>query len=244
MGNVSRRQVFEQSVLENHKELFLLTRQLPAYYKYKLLFETLLAFAFLALLSVPMLLVALCIKLRMGSPIFVKQLRVGRYGIPFYMYKFRTMYVGSATAKDMGFGAFNKPQNDPRIVGYLGYFLRKYKLDELPQIFNVLLGDMCLIGPRPYIYEETVLIPNSYYKRYLVRPGITGPWQVAFNTDLSIKEKLDSDEEYVGAMSFKRDLRLLFLTGIYVWLGENHSKNKHKDKDKSENENVYKLRAK
>ena len=153
-----------------------------------------------------------------GSP-FYTQMRIGRGGRVYRMWKLRTM-VPDADAKlaayleaDAGACAewtrTQKLKSDPRITG-IGRFLRKTSLDELPQVWNVLRGDMSLVGPRPMLEEQRLLYPGRDY--YALRPGITGLWQVHSRNDSAFAERARFDTQYNRQMSLGQDLRLLVAT--------------------------------
>jgi lipopolysaccharide/colanic/teichoic acid biosynthesis glycosyltransferase len=172
----------------------------------------------LLVLTAPLLLVsALLIKLTSRGPIIYSQLRVGRFGRPYTIYKLRTMAHNCERAS----GPQWATAQDPRVT-WLGRFLRRSHLDELPQLWNVLLGDMSLIGPRPerpeFVIELERAIPH-YRDRLQVRPGVTGLAQVQLppDTDLnSVRRKLAYDLYYVRRFNFWLDLRILFCTGFKV----------------------------
>ena len=136
------------------------------------------------------------------------------------MLKFRTMVVGAETRKHelselnihaAQTGAMFKIPDDPRITGF-GAWLRRWSLDELPQLWNVLKGDMSLVGPRPLIPEEAALVKGQYTERMRVRPGITGPWQILGRSDIPFDEMVRLDYLYVATWSSRQDLTLLLRT--------------------------------
>jgi exopolysaccharide biosynthesis polyprenyl glycosylphosphotransferase len=167
-----------------------------------------------------MLLAALAIKLDTPGPIFYSQTRSGLYGKPFKVYKFRSMYQDAEKR-----GAQWASQRDPRITR-VGYWLRVMRIDELPQIWNVLCGEMSLIGPRPERPEFDVKLKEAipYYEvRYLVKPGITGWAQVMYPYGASIEdayEKLSYDLYYIKNYSLWLDLAIAFKTIRIVLLGK------------------------
>ncbi len=172
----------------------------------------------LILLSPLFALIALQVKLSSRGPVFYSQERIGLYGLPFHIYKFRTM-VTDAEADGV-------PQithdNDPRITK-IGHWLRKYRLDELPQLWNILRGDMSIVGPRPerpFFIEQIMKEAPYYCLLYKVRPGLTswGPIRVGY-TDTTEKmiERLNCDIVYVENMSLLLDLKILFFTtGVII----------------------------
>lgn len=168
-----------------------------------------------AIVTVP---IAIAIKLTDGGPIFYTQTRVGRRGKPFKMIKFRSMVVNAdkmkaELAEETGQkGRFIfKMKNDPRITP-VGRFIRKFSIDEFPQFLNVLKGDMSVVGPRPPLPEEVAQYNQTYATRMLVKPGITGPWQVSGRSNLSKEESESLDVSYVQNWSILGDIVLLFRT--------------------------------
>ena len=168
-----------------------------------------------AIITIP---VAIAIKVTDGGPIFYTQTRVGRRGKPFRMIKFRSMVVNAdkmkaELAEETGQkGRFIfKMKNDPRITP-VGKFIRKFSIDEFPQFLNVLKGDMSVVGPRPPLPEEVAQYNQTYATRMLVKPGITGPWQVSGRSNLSEEESEALDVTYVQNWSMLGDVVLLFRT--------------------------------
>jgi len=184
-------------------------------------------FSALALLcGLPLLLmIAIAIKLGSTGPVFYRQQRIGLDGRPFQMTKFRTMVVGADKMVDdladlnEGRGVLFKIRKDPRVT-HIGRFLRKYSLDELPQFLNVLAGEMSVVGPRPPLAAEVALYDDDTMRRMLVRPGITGLWQVSGRSDLSWEDSVRLDLFYVENWSMMADL-LIALKTLRVVL--NHS---------------------
>lgn len=168
-----------------------------------------------AIITIP---VAIAIKVTDRGPIFYTQTRVGRRGKPFKMIKFRSMVVNAdkmkaELAEESGQkGRFIfKMKNDPRITP-VGKFIRKFSIDEFPQFLNVLKGDMSVVGPRPPLPEEVAQYNQTYATRMLVKPGITGPWQVSGRSNLSEEESEALDVTYVQNWSMLGDVVLLFRT--------------------------------
>lgn len=168
-----------------------------------------------AIITIP---VAIAIKVTDRGPIFYTQTRVGRRGKPFKMIKFRSMVVNadkmkSELAEQTGQkGRFIfKMKNDPRVTT-VGRFIRKFSIDEFPQFLNVLKGDMSVVGPRPPLPEEVAQYNQTYATRMLVKPGITGPWQVSGRSNLSEEESEALDVTYVQNWSMLGDVVLLFRT--------------------------------
>ncbi|MGY1716384.1 sugar transferase [Geodermatophilus sp. SYSU D01106] len=170
-----------------------------------------------ALLAPVLLAIALAVRLTSRGPVLYKQYRVGRDGSEFPMYKFRSMVVdadqrlAALLAANEGNGVLFKMRNDPRVTG-VGRVLRRYSLDELPQLFNVLLGQMSLVGPRPPLPHETERYGFDMQRRFLVKPGMTGLWQISGRSDLSWDDSVRMDVRYVENWSFWLDLFILWKT--------------------------------
>jgi exopolysaccharide biosynthesis polyprenyl glycosylphosphotransferase len=168
--------------------------------------------------------IALIIRLGDGGPVFFKQTRVGKNSQTFCVWKFRTMVVDAEKRKAVlanrneGNGMLFKIRKDPRITK-AGLWLRRYSLDELPQLFNVVLGDMSLVGPRPALPEETAKYGTHMQRRLAVKPGITGLWQVSGRSDLSVEDSVRLDIRYVENWSLLLDLQILWKTGWAVISG-------------------------
>lgn len=173
--------------------------------------------ALLLLLMGPVILVVvLLVKLTSPGPVLHRQLRAGRHGRPFCLLKFRTMHVGAHAARaqlrhsNEKDGHFFKIRHDPRVTR-VGRVLRRLSLDELPQVFNVLMGEMSLVGPRPLLLEESDY-EGEARDRLLVPPGMTGLWQVSGRSDLPWDEMVRLDLHYVANRSVKLDLAILAKT--------------------------------
>lgn len=195
-----------------------LSQYSPAVMLQKRVFDvvvSLLALVGTAIITVP---VAIAIKVTDGGPIFYTQTRVGRRGKPFKMIKFRSMVVNADKMKaelaaetgQKGRFIF-KMKDDPRVTK-VGKFIRKFSIDEFPQFLNVLKGDMSVVGPRPPLPEEVAQYNQTYATRMLVKPGITGPWQVSGRSNLSKEESESLDVSYVQSWSVLGDIVLLFRT--------------------------------
>lgn len=174
--------------------------------------------AILIILCMPMMsVVAALIKLDDNGPILFKQERVGIRGIPFRMFKFRSMVTDAEQRlKQLGHltdgnGVLFKMKNDPRITR-VGKYLRKFSLDELPQLFNILSGSMSLVGPRPPLPSEVEEYEHDVRRRLLVKPGLTGLWQVSGRSDLSWQDSVRLDLYYVENWSLAGDLLILIKT--------------------------------
>jgi exopolysaccharide biosynthesis polyprenyl glycosylphosphotransferase len=184
------------------------------------------AASLLALLMLPaLLLVALLIKLDSRGPVFYQQHRIGKDGKPFTMVKFRTMVVGADAKRialqltNQGAGPLFKMRSDPRVTR-IGGWLRRYSIDELPQLANVLSGTMSLVGPRPPLPEETESYGPDVRRRLLVKPGLTGLWQVSGRSDLTWDESVRLDLRYVEDWSLALDALILWKTVRAVFGGE------------------------
>lgn len=168
----------------------------------------------LMLMAVPMVLVAVAVKLDSPGPIFFRQLRMGRHSVPFVCYKFRSMYTSAP--KEC---AANDLQDRVHMVTRVGNFLRKSSLDEVPQLWNVLKGDMSLIGPRPLILKETWINEERARRGvYELQPGITGLAQICGRNQISDRDKVYFDEYYLIHYGFWLDVKIFGGTILYVLL--------------------------
>lgn len=181
--------------------------------------------AVLLLLLVPMLLVAaVAVKADSPGPVLFRQRRMGRDGEEFDVLKLRTMRLGaeqaraSLAARNEGDGHLFKIREDPRVTA-VGRLLRRYSLDELPQLVNVLMGHMSLVGPRPLPVEDSAFTGEAR-RRLLVRPGLTGLWQISGRSDLAWEDALRLDLQYVDSWSVWLDLAILLRTPTVVLRGE------------------------
>ena len=177
------------------------------------------SFALVVLLPV-FILSSLLIRLTSEGPIFFKQPRLGRYGRVFVVYKFRTMTSGPRSMQ------VQVTADDPQIT-LVGHFLRRFKIDELPQLFNVFCGEMSLIGPRPCLPETEKLFNEDGHSRLVVRPGLTGLAQVNGNIKLSWEERWAWDHFYVENLSLTLDAKILLKTFLVIILGEEYFFRKH-----------------
>ncbi len=183
----------------------------------KRLFDLAAAFGGLVLLMPLFPFIVLLIKLESKGPILFKQQRVGHRGKLFGCYKFRSMLVDAEALKtelahlNEATGAAFKIKDDPRITG-VGRFLRRSSLDEFPQLFNILIGDMSVIGPRPQIPSEVADYTPKQAQRLLVKPGLTCLWQVSGRSHLDFLEWMELDLEYVKNRSIILDLKILART--------------------------------
>ena len=180
----------------------------------------------LVVASVVLILVALAIWVTDGGPVIYRHRRVGRGGVPFDCLKFRTMardadralaaHLARCPAARAEWAATRKLRQDPRILGRLGRFLRRTSLDELPQLLNVLRGEMSLVGPRPIVRDELVHYAGQSHWYLAVRPGVTGPWQVGGRSDTSYATRVRLDVDYASHPSLRRDLSILLRTARLV----------------------------
>ena len=172
----------------------------------KRFFDIVIAALALLLLAIPLLALIWQVRRKLGSPVFFRQTRPGQHGRPFQMIKFRTMTDAC--------GPDGQLQPDAERLTPFGRFLRSTSLDELPELFNVLKGDMSLVGPRPLLMEYLPLYSPEQMRRHEVRPGITGWAQVNGRNSLGWDEKFKLDVWYVDNRSFWLDMKILALT---VW---------------------------
>ncbi|HEY1486437.1 MAG TPA: sugar transferase, partial [Micromonosporaceae bacterium] len=171
----------------------------------------------LVLLAPMLLAIAIAVKLDSSGPVLFRQVRVGKGEREFSIVKFRTMHIeaealkASLTHLNENDGVLFKMRDDPRVTR-VGRWLRRLSLDELPQLLNVLSGEMSLVGPRPPLPEEVAAYPADMRRRLAVRPGITGLWQVSGRSDLSWDEAVRLDLRYVENWSFSLDCVILLRT--------------------------------
>lgn len=184
-------------------------------YKYvKRLFDIILSIALIIILGIPMLVIAFLIKKEDNGPAIFKQKRMGKGLKPFEIYKFRSMIVNRKELE----GKLTHEQMTTKI----GKFIRKTSLDELPQIFNVLKGEMSFIGPRPWVLDYYDWLTPAQKKRCKVLPGISGLAQVRGRNGISVTRKIEYDLEYINHFGIKYDIKILFET-IKVILGKEDS---------------------
>ena len=183
----------------------------------KLAFDVLGAACALVVLSPLMIVVALAVRLTSSGPVFYRAERIGLNGKPFAMLKFRSMLADADQQRlalaehNEGAGPLFKMKHDPRVTP-LGRWLRRFSLDELPQLINVLRGQMSIVGPRPPLRSEVMAYSGHVHRRLLVKPGITGLWQVSGRSDLSWEESVRLDLYYVENWSFIQDLVISWRT--------------------------------
>lgn len=165
------------------------------------------AVPFVLILAIP---VSIIIKFEDGGPIFYRGKRVGKDMKEFKMYKFRSMKVNAPDIRNVDGSTFNA-EDDPRLTS-IGKFIRKTSIDELPQIFNVLLGQMAWIGPRPSPLGNISKYPEYYEKKCKVLPGITGYTQAKLRNSASLEERMRNDIYYAENISFLLDIKIVFMT--------------------------------
>ncbi len=172
----------------------------------------------LLMIAAPLLIgTAVAIKTTSRGPVFFRQKRVGRYGKTFRMMKFRSMHIdaeerrATLLATSDRDGVCFKQKDDPRITR-VGRFIRRFSIDELPQLFNVLTGEMSLVGPRPALPEEVAAYSPRALKRLEALPGLTGLWQVSGRADIDFDRMVEMDIAYARSKSLPLDLMLLALT--------------------------------
>ncbi len=180
----------------------------------------------LLLLFFPLMLVmAIVIKLTSPGPVFYVSKRVGLCGRVFPFYKFRSMYtdaerrLAELKAQNEREGPIFKMKNDPRVTP-VGRFMRKYSVDELPQLLNVFLGHMSLVGPRPPLPREVAEYDEYSMQRLTVRPGLTCYWQIMGRSDLTFEQWMELDHRYLREMSLWTDLKILVMTPLAVLKGD------------------------
>jgi len=158
-----------------------------------------------------LLLISIAIKLDSRGPVLFKQRRSGRRGEIFKLFKFRSMHVGS-TVEVRADGAIVKSREDDRITR-VGRVIRRFSLDEAPQLLNVLIGDMSLVGPRPLVLAEAAALTEEWQSRRAdLRPGLTGPWQVSGRSNIPFHDMIRFDYQYVAGWSLARDVEILLST--------------------------------
>jgi exopolysaccharide biosynthesis polyprenyl glycosylphosphotransferase len=190
----------------------------------KAVFDRVVAALLLAVLAFPMIVLGGAIRLTSPGPALFRQARLGRDAQPFTMFKFRTMVVDAEARQDELLtanehdGLMFKLQNDPRVTR-LGRLLRRSSLDELPQLINVLRGEMSLVGPRPPLPGEVAQYTSAHYRRLLVRPGMTGLWQVSGRSTLNWDETVRLDLRYIDNWTLGTDIRMLWRTVSAVLKG-------------------------
>lgn len=192
------------------------------YFIVKRIFDVILSFLALIVLWPVFLILSLLIKLDSEGPVIYKHKRLGKNGSEFYLYKFRTMVTNSEEVfknftpeQKREYEMFFKLENDPRITR-VGNFLRKTSLDELPQLINILKGDMSIIGPRPVVLKEIEKFDTQKDKYLSILPGITGWWACNGRSDTTYEDRIKLEMYYINNVSFKLDIQCFFKTIIAV----------------------------
>ncbi len=193
----------------------------------KRLIDVVCSFIGIILLIPLFIIIAIIIKTTSKGPVFFSQKRVGRYGKTFNIYKFRSMVVNAEELKEKlekqneMSGPMFKMKDDPRITK-VGKFIRKTSIDELPQLWNVLKGDMSLVGPRPSLPKEVAQFENWMNKRLDVKPGLTCYWQVSGRNNIDFEDWMKLDIKYVNERSTWIDIKLIFKT-VFVLFGDKNA---------------------
>lgn len=216
-----------EPVLIANKRLQDLTPRVVTYRKRKRILDICGSTVLLILFFPLMLLFAALIKMTRNDkgPVFFVSPRVGLCGRTFPFYKFRSMYtdaekrLGDIKDQNEREGPIFKMRNDPRITP-VGRFMRKFSIDELPQLLNVFLGHMSLVGPRPPLPREVEQYDDYMMQRLSVRPGLTCYWQIMGRSDLTFEQWMELDHKYLEEMSVWVDLKILFLTPLAVLRGD------------------------
>ncbi|WP_291677251.1 sugar transferase [Clostridium sp.] len=193
----------------------------------KRLIDVVCSFMGVIVLSPLFIIIAIIIKTNSKGPVFFSQKRVGKNGKEFDMYKFRSMVVNAEelkeklAAKNEMSGPMFKMKDDPRVTK-VGKFIRKTSIDELPQLWNVLKGDMSLVGPRPSLPKEVAQFESWMYKRLEVKPGLTCYWQVSGRNNIDFEDWMKLDIRYVEERSLFVDIKLILKT-IFVLFGDKNA---------------------
>lgn len=203
------------------------TRGFSFYEIIKRLIDIICSFMGLLAFSPLFIIIAIIIKFTSKGPVFFSQKRVGKYGREFDMYKFRSMVVNAeelkeklAAQNEMS-GPMFKMKDDPRVTK-VGKFIRKTSLDELPQLWNVLKGDMSLVGPRPSLPKEVAQFEDWMHRRLEVKPGLTCYWQVSGRNNIDFEDWMKLDIRYVEERNLFVDIKLIFKT-IFVLFGDKNA---------------------
>ena len=203
------------------------TRGFSFYEAIKRLIDIICSFVGILVLSPLFIIIAIIIKFTSKGPVFFSQKRVGKYGREFDMYKFRSMVVNAeelkeklAAQNEMS-GPMFKMKDDPRVTK-VGKFIRKTSLDELPQLWNVLKGDMSLVGPRPSLPKEVAQFEDWMYKRLEVKPGLTCYWQVSGRNNIDFEDWMKLDIRYVEEKNLWIDIKLICKT-VFVLFGDKNA---------------------
>mgnify|MGYP001435287424 FL=1 len=203
------------------------TRGFSFYEAIKRLIDIICSFVGILVLSPLFIIIAIIIKFTSKGPVFFSQKRVGRNGKEFDMYKFRSMVVNAeelkeklAAQNEMS-GPMFKMKDDPRVTK-VGKFIRKTSIDELPQLWNILKGDMSLVGPRPSLPKEVAQFDDWMYKRLEVKPGLTCYWQVSGRNNIDFEDWMKLDVRYVEEKNLWIDIKLIYKT-VFVLFGDKNA---------------------
>ena len=203
------------------------TRGFSFYEAIKRLIDIICSFVGILVLSPLFIIIAIIVKFTSKGPVFFSQKRVGRNGKEFDMYKFRSMVVNAeelkeklAAQNEMS-GPMFKMKDDPRVTK-VGKFIRKTSIDELPQLWNILKGDMSLVGPRPSLPKEVAQFEDWMYKRLEVKPGLTCYWQVSGRNNIDFEDWMKLDVKYVKERNLWIDIKLIFKT-VGVLFGDKNA---------------------
>lgn len=202
-------------------------REKKIYSAFKRLMDIILSSIAILVLFIPLLIVVIAIRAESKGPIFYTSARVGKDGKIFHMYKFRSMVANAEDLKDQLIkdglnettGPVFKMKEDPRITK-VGKFIRKYSIDELPQLLNILKGDMTIVGPRPAIDKEVKKYDDYERQRLLVKPGLTCYWQVMGRSEIEFDEWVELDLKYIRERNLLLDIKLILLTVPAVLTGK------------------------
>lgn len=203
------------------------TRGFSFYEVIKRVIDVVCSFVGVLVLSPLFIIIAIIIKFTSKGPVFFSQKRVGRDGKEFKMYKFRSMVVNAEELKEKLVaqnemsGPMFKMKDDPRVTK-VGKFIRKTSIDELPQLWNVLKGDMSLVGPRPSLPKEVAQFEDWMYRRLEVKPGLTCYWQVSGRNNIDFEDWMKLDIKYVDERNLWIDIRLIFKT-VGVLFGDKNA---------------------
>ena len=195
------------------------------YFFIKRVFDIIASLTGLIILSPVLLITSIAIKIEDKGPVIFSQERVGRNGNTFKMYKFRSMYTNAEEIlkelKDLNEadGPVFKMKNDPRITK-VGRFIRKYSIDELLQLINIIRGDMSVVGPRPALPKEVAEYDEFAKQRLLVKPGLSCYWQISGRSDIGFEQWMRLDVKYIKEMGILTDLKIILLTIPAVLKGE------------------------
>lgn len=203
------------------------TRGFSFYEAIKRLIDIICSFVGILVLSPLFIIIAIIVKFTSKGPVFFSQKRVGRNGKEFDMYKFRSMVVNAeelkeklAAQNEMS-GPMFKMKDDPRVTK-VGKFIRKTSIDELPQLWNILKGNMSLVGPRPSLPKEVAQFEDWMYKRLEVKPGLTCYWQVSGRNNIDFEDWMKLDIRYVEERNLWIDIKLIFKT-VFVLFGDKNA---------------------